>query len=376
MATWWRSARPSRRSARPLGRRERRGGDRGAGHRSCRVRPPAEPVPRAIAGSSAAEIFRRLVRMNDGAGHGPCKRAVERPSTRSAKRKPLAASRRWAEAPWPARPTLPRLPAPSVYLSHRPEPARQSRRKRLAETAEWTRDFVAGIALGAGGAAVAVPRQRRGGFSLLELFGSLLGGSEGLLAALARQAERVGRPDSISSRNGLGFLLAGLRGDGGADRQHARGPGTGSPTFGSRGSRGGCTSVLGGPAARRAGTEHAALAGPAGGSRARRWKPATPSWSCWPPPTATRGEHRPAPLRPWPGRPPEFTAASEPTPAPARRSRSRSPAGVERLLLTGLDLERFAAAVTYRPSVNARIPGGPPDPRVKLPDPRIASPDP
>ncbi len=51
-------------------------------------------------------------------------------------------------------------------------------------------------------------------------------------------------------------------------------------------------------------------------------------------------------------------------------------AGVERLLLTGLDLERFAAAVTYRPSVNARIPGGPPDPRVKLPDPRIASPDP
>jgi cytochrome P450 len=31
-------------------------------------------------------------------------------------------------------------------------------------------------------------------------------------------------------------------------------------------------------------------------------------------------------------------------------------AGVERLILAGLDLERFAAAVTYRPSANVRIP--------------------
>jgi cytochrome P450 len=35
-------------------------------------------------------------------------------------------------------------------------------------------------------------------------------------------------------------------------------------------------------------------------------------------------------------------------------------AGVERLLLAGLDPERFAAGVAYRPSANARIPGGPP----------------
>ena len=33
-------------------------------------------------------------------------------------------------------------------------------------------------------------------------------------------------------------------------------------------------------------------------------------------------------------------------------------AGVERLILAGLDLEHFAANVTYRPSANARIPGG------------------
>jgi cytochrome P450 len=34
-----------------------------------RVRPPAEPVPRGLIGSPAGEIFRHLVRMNDGAIH-------------------------------------------------------------------------------------------------------------------------------------------------------------------------------------------------------------------------------------------------------------------------------------------------------------------
>jgi hypothetical protein len=35
----------------------------------CRVRPPAEPVPRALLGSPAGDIFRRLVRMTDGPDH-------------------------------------------------------------------------------------------------------------------------------------------------------------------------------------------------------------------------------------------------------------------------------------------------------------------
>jgi cytochrome P450 len=35
----------------------------------ARVRPPAEPVPRALLGSPAGAIFRHLVRMNDGATH-------------------------------------------------------------------------------------------------------------------------------------------------------------------------------------------------------------------------------------------------------------------------------------------------------------------
>lgn len=38
-------------------------------HGALRVRPAAEPVPRAIAGSAAGEVFGHLVRMNDGAAH-------------------------------------------------------------------------------------------------------------------------------------------------------------------------------------------------------------------------------------------------------------------------------------------------------------------
>lgn len=42
----------------------------------CRVRPPAEPVPKALLGSSAADIFRQLVRMNDGPEQQARKRTV------------------------------------------------------------------------------------------------------------------------------------------------------------------------------------------------------------------------------------------------------------------------------------------------------------
>ena len=42
----------------------------------CRVRPIAEPVPAALVGTPAGEIFRRLVRMNDGDAHGTMKPAV------------------------------------------------------------------------------------------------------------------------------------------------------------------------------------------------------------------------------------------------------------------------------------------------------------
>jgi cytochrome P450 len=42
----------------------------------CRVRPPAETVPAAIAGAPAGEIFKNLVRMNEGPRHARMKEAV------------------------------------------------------------------------------------------------------------------------------------------------------------------------------------------------------------------------------------------------------------------------------------------------------------
>ena len=48
------------------------------GHPALRVRPVAEPVPAAIAGGSAGEIFGALVRMNDGGRHAAPKLALQR----------------------------------------------------------------------------------------------------------------------------------------------------------------------------------------------------------------------------------------------------------------------------------------------------------
>ncbi|UUZ68423.1 cytochrome P450 [Polaromonas sp. P2-4] len=44
----------------------------------CHVRPAAEPVPKAILGSAAGEVFGHLVRMNEGAKHDAPKLALQR----------------------------------------------------------------------------------------------------------------------------------------------------------------------------------------------------------------------------------------------------------------------------------------------------------
>ncbi|WP_035879951.1 cytochrome P450 [Cupriavidus sp. BIS7] len=47
-------------------------------HPDGRVRPAAQPVPPALAGSAAGDLFGRLIRMNDGAAHAPLKAIVLR----------------------------------------------------------------------------------------------------------------------------------------------------------------------------------------------------------------------------------------------------------------------------------------------------------
>lgn len=48
---------------------------------ALRVRPPSEPVPVAITGTPAGEVFGRLVRMNDGAPHSAYRPVVQRALT-------------------------------------------------------------------------------------------------------------------------------------------------------------------------------------------------------------------------------------------------------------------------------------------------------
>jgi len=45
---------------------------------ACHVRPPAEPVPNALVGSAAGEVFGHLVRMNEGVRHDAPKLALRR----------------------------------------------------------------------------------------------------------------------------------------------------------------------------------------------------------------------------------------------------------------------------------------------------------
>ncbi|MGQ3129455.1 MAG: cytochrome P450, partial [Variovorax sp.] len=47
-------------------------------HGALRVRPAAEPVPRAIVGQPAGEVFGHLVRMNEGAAHQAHRPALQR----------------------------------------------------------------------------------------------------------------------------------------------------------------------------------------------------------------------------------------------------------------------------------------------------------
>ncbi|HET6230203.1 MAG TPA: hypothetical protein VFE05_09055 [Longimicrobiaceae bacterium] len=67
------------------------------GHPACRVRPESEPVPLALAGTPAGEIFRHLVRMTDGEAHCPLKHAITSTLDALDPHRAVEVSARWAE---------------------------------------------------------------------------------------------------------------------------------------------------------------------------------------------------------------------------------------------------------------------------------------
>ncbi len=169
----------------------------------CRVRPAAEPVPRALVDAPAGEIFRRLVRQNDGAHHAALKPAITATLDALSPARVNAASRACAR-------TLVTMLRPQTSGAALDEfivalaPTVVAALLGVAEDArpdvvEWTRAFVGGIAPGATPAAVA------GGHAaasrLLDL-GRGLVSPDGLVGALASHA---GATDAVIA-NALGFL--------------------------------------------------------------------------------------------------------------------------------------------------------------------------
>ncbi len=180
----------------------------------CRVRPPGEPVPAHLLGSSVATIFRQLVRMNDGADHCPAKRAVVATLATLDARRIAVRSATWARAladGWVASPAAAdvtdfasRLPT-YVIASLLGVPA-----DALPRVTTWVDDLAWCLAPGGGAAHLAAGAAAADG--LLATFRTVLdderaGQNDNLLAALARGARRVGRDDPTTIvANGIGFL--------------------------------------------------------------------------------------------------------------------------------------------------------------------------
>jgi cytochrome P450 len=175
----------------------------------CRVRPTSEPVPRALLGSPAADIFQRLVRMNDGERHSPLKQAVSAALQSLDAAKVAAQSRKWAQ-----------LLSSEIenYAFHLPVYVMGSLvgipPNMLRQTALWMSDFARCIApASTTDLPDQIERDKAAAVHLIEMFHALLadggaGPADGLLWALAREAKRFGREDEkVIVANGIGLLF-------------------------------------------------------------------------------------------------------------------------------------------------------------------------
>jgi cytochrome P450 len=170
----------------------------------CRVRPVAEPVPRALLGSAAGEVFGRLVRMNDGPAHGRMKQAVsaavqvldpgQLASVSRDRARALVAALAPADDPARLTPFAFRVTADVVATTLGAPP------DALPHIAQWTDDFVRSLAPASG--ADHVERGTRAAGELLRFIRSLQPTSD-VLRALAGHAP--GESEAVVA-NAVGFL--------------------------------------------------------------------------------------------------------------------------------------------------------------------------
>lgn len=171
----------------------------------CRVRPATEPVPESLLGSPAAEIFRHLVRMNDGERHCPFKQAVSAALASIDAVQATRQSDRWARFLLEEGGSK-RL---SRFAFHLPVYVVGSLlgvpSDLLHQTALWMSDFARCLAPAS--SPEQIERGKTAAGHLLEMFRPLMGRDDGLLSALAREAKRAGREETDAIiANGIGFL--------------------------------------------------------------------------------------------------------------------------------------------------------------------------
>jgi len=181
----------------------------------CRVRPPTEPVPAVLQGTPAGEIFRHMVRFNDGEGHCPFKGAVSAALEALAATRGAECSGAWAQSLADAiEPT--RDPARlSRFAFHLPIAVAASLLgvpdNLLPQVAMWAGAFARCLAPGSGPEEVARGSVAAGHLRAMfhDLTPSLMDKSaNNLLAILAREVGRVGRADvDTIVANGIGFLF-------------------------------------------------------------------------------------------------------------------------------------------------------------------------
>ncbi len=180
----------------------------------CRVRPLAEPVPRALLGSPAADIFGHLVRMNDGERHHSARPAVQASLQSIEVRSAVEQCSRWARV---------LLEEGSMQLTsaklqdfafHLPVYVIASLlgvpQEELHHTALWVSDFVRCLVPTSTPAQLEQGKLAAG--HLLELFRSLLNTqraepANSLLAGLAWEIKHTGGAEmEVIVANGIGFL--------------------------------------------------------------------------------------------------------------------------------------------------------------------------
>jgi cytochrome P450 len=320
---------------------------------ACRVRPVAEPVPAAIAGSSAGDVFGRLVRMNDGPAHAALKPAVTAALDALAPARVASLARASAIelagglAPHRDRAGLDAFAvrlAPSVVARLLGAPP-----DALPEIVRDAGDFVAGIAPGATQAALA--RGIAAADALLAR-GRSLASSGGLVATLARHVP-ASAADAVVA-NALGFLsqaydaTAGLIGNTlVALARHPECRDAALPRV--------VSEVARHDAPVQNTRRFVAADAVIGGQRMKEGDVVLVVLAA-----ANRDpEANPDPARFDVGRsaPRTFTFGVGPHACPgAMLATTIAAAGVETLLAAGLDLDGLGDGVVYRPSANARVP--------------------